>query len=114
MHQAIKLLVYPVKDIVRAKGLYRKLLGVEPYTEGPYYVGFRVEGQEIGLDPNGHSKGVAGPVGYWQVDDIKKSLRQLLDAGWRSQQEVTDVGAGKLIAAVNDPDGNTIGLVQSP
>jgi hypothetical protein len=28
------------------------------------------------------------------------------------QQEVRDVGAGKLIASVKDADGNVIGLVQ--
>jgi predicted enzyme related to lactoylglutathione lyase len=30
------------------------------------------------------------------------------------QQEVKDVGGGKLIASVKDPDGNVIGLIQSP
>ena len=47
----------------------------------PYCVGFRVADQEIGLDPNGHKTGMSGPVGYWEVDDIKKSLQLLLKAG---------------------------------
>jgi hypothetical protein len=33
---------------------------------------------------------MTGPVGYWQVDDIKKNLQLLLDAGAQAQQEVTD------------------------
>ena len=53
MPQGITLLVYPVKDLARAKTLYSKLLGVEPYADAPYYVGFRIGDQEIGLDPNG-------------------------------------------------------------
>jgi hypothetical protein len=75
MNQGIRTFIYPVKDRARAKTLYSKLLGIEPYVDSAYYVGFRVGDQEIGLDPNGHNKGMTGPVGYWQVSDIKKSLR---------------------------------------
>ena len=56
MTQGITLLVYPVKDLTQAKALYSTLLGVEPYVDQPYYVGYRVGDQEIGLDPNGHDK----------------------------------------------------------
>jgi predicted enzyme related to lactoylglutathione lyase len=114
MNQGIQLLVYPVKDIARAKALYRTLLGVEPYADAPYYVGFRVGDQEIGLDPNGHQAGLTGPVGYRQVTDIKKSLKSLLDAGAQTVQDVKDVGGGKLIAWVKDTDNNITGLMQSP
>lgn len=113
MDPGISLFVYPVKDLARAKKLYGTLLGVEPYADAPYYVGYRVGGQEIGLDPNAQSKGT-GPLGYYQVKDIKKTLQSLLVAGARAQQEVKDVGGGKLIATVLDADGNLIGLVQSP
>jgi predicted enzyme related to lactoylglutathione lyase len=114
MNQGIRLLVYPVTDIARAKTLYRKLLGIEPYVDEAYYVGFRVGDQEIGLDPNGHKQGITGPVGYWEVDDIKQSLQSLLDAGAQAQQEIKDVGGGKLIALVKDASNNIIGLIQSP
>ena len=112
MNQAISLFVYPVKDLVQAKTLYRQLLGVEPYADTPYYVGFRVGNQEIGLDPYGHSKGMTGPIGYQQVDDIKLSLQLLLEAGAQIQQEVQNVGGGKLIAWLKDADGNLLGLMQ--
>jgi len=114
MTDGIKTFIYPVKDIAQAKKLYGKLLGVKPYTDEAYYVGFRVGDQEIGLDPHGHSQGMTGPIGYWHVNDIKKSLQLLLDAGAQAQQEVTDVGEGKLIASVKDADNNIIGLIQSP
>lgn len=76
--------------------------------------GFKIGDQEIGLDPHGHSQGTTGPVGYWQVKDIKRSLQVFLDADAQAQQKVTDVGGGKLIAAVKDADGNVIGLMQLP
>ena len=114
MNYDIKLFVYPVKDLSQAKRFYSKLLGVEPYVDGAYYVGFKVGDQEIGLDPNGHNKGMTGPIGYRQVDDIQKSLQLLLDAGAQIQQEVTDVGGGRLIAWVKDADGNITGLMQEP
>ena len=114
MNQGIRLFIYPVKDVAQAKTLYSKLLGIEPYMDEAYYVGFKVGDQEIGLDPNGHNKGMTGPVGYWHVTDIKKSLQLLLDAGAQAQQEVTDVGGGKLIASIKDADSNIIGLMQLP
>ncbi len=114
MVQGFSVVIYPVTDLVQAKTLYRTLLGVEPYSDEAYYVGFRVGDQEIGLDPHGYAKGMTGPVGYWLVNDIQNSLQLLLDAGARVQQEVQDVGGGKLIASVKDADGNITGLVQSP
>jgi predicted enzyme related to lactoylglutathione lyase len=114
MGQGLSVIVYPVKDIARAKSLYSKLLGVEPYVDEAYYVGYRLGDQEIGLDPNGHQKGMTGPVGYCEVDDIKQRLQVLLEAGAQLQQPVTDVGYGKLIASVRDADGNSLGLMQSP
>ena len=56
---------------------------------------------------------MTGPVGYWHVDDIKNIMKLLVNAGVQAQQEVKDVGGGKLIAAVKDADGNIIGLIQS-
>lgn len=114
MIRGIRLFVYPVKDIARAKTLYSKLLGTEPYADSPYYVGFKVGDQEIGLDPNGHSKGMTGPIDYWEVGDIRESVKEFRAAGAQVQQDVRDVGGGKLIALIKDADGNAIGLAQSP
>ena len=89
-------------------------MGVAPYADEAYYVGFRVGDQELGLDPNGHSQGMTGPVGYWEVDDIEETLALVLGAGAEEQQPIRDVGGGKLIASVKDADGNITGLMQSP
>ena len=70
MTKGIKTIIIPVRDLTAAKALYRTALDVEPYADRPYYVGFRVGDQEIGLDPNGHNHGMTGPVGYCHVDDV--------------------------------------------
>ena len=122
MNQGVRTIIYPVKDVARAKTLFRKLLGVEPHADQPYYVGFRLGDQEIGLIqeslatrqwdvPNGHK---AGMTAFYHVDDIKQSLQSLLDAGAQIQQDVKDVGGGMLTAIIGDADGNIIGLIQSP
>jgi len=112
--QGIRTFIYPVKDIAQAKVSYNKFLGIEPYMDEAYYVGFKIGDQDIGLDPNGHKQGMTGPVGYYHVDDIQKNLQILLDAGAQIQQEVKDVGGGKLIATVKDASDNIIGLIQLP
>ena len=114
MTQGMRTIIYPVKDLAAAKALYGTLLGVEPYVDEAYYVGFRVEGLEVGLDPNGHGQGQTAPIDYWEVDDIEKSLESLVAAGAEVQQPAKDVGGGKLIAWVKDADGNLTGLAQSP
>jgi predicted enzyme related to lactoylglutathione lyase len=114
MTSGMQTIIYPVKDIGAARQLYGELFGVAPYADEPYYVGFKVDGQDAGLDPNGHSKGMTGPVGYWHVDDINATLEVLVGAGAETDQAVRDVGGGRLIATVKDPDGNVIGLLQDP
>ena len=110
----MNIVIFPVRNIDKAKPVYTSLLGIEPYMDQPYYVGYRTGDQEIGLDPSGHDKGMTGPVGYLEVEDITASLAALVAAGASVKDDVSDVGGGKLIATVTDPDGNSLGLAQSP
>ena len=55
---------------------------------------------------------MTGPVAYWHVADIGKSVQALLESGARMQQDVRDVGGGRLVATLTDADGNVIGLLQ--
>jgi hypothetical protein len=48
MTEGIKAIIYPVRDLAKAKTLYGKLLDVEPDMDEPYYVGFNVGGQDVG------------------------------------------------------------------
>jgi predicted enzyme related to lactoylglutathione lyase len=113
MGQGIKTIMFPVRDLAGAKALFQDLLGVEPYADLPNYVGFRVDGQEIGLDPKGHAKGMTGPVGYWHVEDVPAALQRLVDAGAQTQQTVKDLGGGRLSAIARDVNGNVIGLIKA-
>src|ERR1700683_5669238 len=97
MNQGAKTIICPVSDVAQAKRLYGALLGVEPYRDSPYYIGFRVGDQEVGLDPHGHRG--AGAVAYYEVDDIKESLQQLLEAGAATLEDVKDGGGGKLVGS---------------
>jgi predicted enzyme related to lactoylglutathione lyase len=114
MTSGIRTIIYPVNDLEKAKAVFTALLGVAPAQDAPYYVGYQVDGQDIGLDPNGHAQGMTGPVAYVQVDDIEASVRALADAGAAEQRPITDVGGGRRIAVMKDADGNPIGLLQDP
>ncbi len=108
MNQGVRTIIYPVKDVARAKTFFIKLLGLEPFVDSSYYVGFRIGDQQIGLDPYGHK---AGMTAYYSVDNVKQSLESLVDAGAQIQQEIKDIGGGAQTAIVRDPDGNIIGLI---
>jgi predicted enzyme related to lactoylglutathione lyase len=107
-------IIFPVSDAARSKALFRQWLGVDPYIDQPYYVGFRLGEQEIGLDPNGHKQGMTGPVAYQIVDDIRGRLQALTSSGAQVVQDVRDVGNGRLVASLKDADGNMLGLMQDP
>src|SRR5256884_5890031 len=107
-------IISPVKAPAAAKQLFGTAFSVPAYIDEPYYVAFNVGGQDVGLDPNGHAKGMTGPVTYWRVDDINESLAALVATGAVTQQPVSDVAGGRLIATAKDADGNPIGLLQDP
>jgi len=110
MNKGVKTIIYPAKDINQSKTLFRKLLGVEPYADQPYYVGFKIGDQYIGLVPNNPE---AGMTAFFHVDDIKNDLQILVDAGAEIIQDIKNVGGGRLIASVRDKDSNLIGLIQN-
>jgi predicted enzyme related to lactoylglutathione lyase len=109
MNKGVKTIIYPVKDMARAKMQFRTLLGVDPSGDQPYYIGFQVGDQDIGLVPNSPE---AGMTAFYHVDDIKQSLQSLQEAGSQTLREITDVGGGRMVASVRDADGNIIGLIQ--
>jgi predicted enzyme related to lactoylglutathione lyase len=110
--QGIKTVLHPVSDLEKAKTVYTALLGIPPQTEGPFYVGYEAEGQQIGLVPGGGPQGMTSPVAYWHVADIEAKLAEVTAAGATLKEPVRDVGGGRLVATVTDPDGNVLGLLQ--
>ena len=108
--EGIKTVLHPVSDLAAAKAMYTALLGVEPQADAPYYVGFDVAGQHIGLVPGGG--GMSSPVAFWHVADIEAKLAEVTVAGATVKEAPHDVGGGRLVATFTDPDGNVLGLVQ--
>ena len=110
--QGIKTVLHPVSDLAKAKAVYAALLGIPSRNDSPYYVGFEAEGQHIGLVPGGASQGMTSPVAYWEVADIEAKLAEVTAAGATVKEPPRDVGGGRLVATVTDPDGNVLGLLQ--
>ncbi|MFB4308553.1 VOC family protein [Actinomadura sp. GTD37] len=110
--QGIKTVLHPVSDLAKAKAVYAALLGVPPTADSSYYVGFEVGGQHIGLVPDGGQQGMTSPVAYWHVLDIEAKIAELTAAGAAVKEAPHDVGGGRLVASVTDPDGNVLGLLQ--
>jgi predicted enzyme related to lactoylglutathione lyase len=106
--------LYPVRDIDKAKATFTALFGFGPHVDSPYYVGYAVDGHEIGLVPSGHDQGMTGPEAFYDVEDMAATLAALQDAGGVVEQDPTDVGAGLLVAKVRDTEGNVIGVKQPP
>ena len=104
--------LHPVTDLTAAKAVYTALLGVQPQTDEPYYVGYEAAGQHIGLVPNGGPQGMTSPVAHWHVPDIEAKLAELTATGATIKDPARDVGWGRLVATVTDPDGNVLGLIQ--
>lgn len=112
MTTGIRTIIYPVGDLAKAKAVFEGLSGAAPHTDQPYYVGFRVDGQEIGLDPNGRQQGLTGAVAFWHVDDLDARVGKLQELGARVVQPTRSVGGGRRIAVLEDADGNMVGLLQ--
>ena len=104
--------IYPASDLQAAKKFFTKLLGVEPYFDEAFYVGYTVEGYELGLDPDADSS--AGAVTYWGVGDAEAALAWLLAAGAKPHGEVRDVGDDIRVATVTVLDGTVLGIIENP
>jgi predicted enzyme related to lactoylglutathione lyase len=120
MFHGLRTAIYHVHDLAAAKTWYSRVLGVQPYFDEPFYVGFNVGGYELGLQPSDAapaetSAGVsAGVVAYWGVENAEEALARLLVLGARPHQAVQDVGGGIRVAAVADPFGNAFGIIENP
>lgn len=113
MFKKLRTVVYHVSDLQKAKEWYTELTGIAPYFDEPFYVGFDINGCELGLDPDmtGVSTGNHSFV-YWSVDDIESAYKKLLAKGATELQPVTGVGGTIKVAAVNDLWGNAVGLIE--
>jgi predicted enzyme related to lactoylglutathione lyase len=115
MFLGLRTAIYHVDDIDKGKHWYSEVLGVKPYFDQPFYVGFNVAGYELGLQPDGDTADKAtGSVAYWGVADCAAACRRILELGATIHEPVSDVGEGIKVATVKDPFGNVFGLIENP
>ncbi|OFZ69658.1 MAG: bleomycin resistance protein [Betaproteobacteria bacterium RBG_16_58_11] len=116
MLQGLRTVIYGVNDIAHAKAWYSQALGMAPYFDESFYVGFNVGGDELGLNPNTppNSAENAGVVAYWGVEDIAAEFKRLLEIGGKEHSAIQDVGDGIQVATLLDPFGNILGLIHNP
>lgn len=92
-----------------------EILGHPPYFDQDFYAGYKIGHKyELGLMPteSGHKSGAGGSITYWHVEDIQKSMEDIISKGATKHDEISDVGEGIKVASVKDPFGNIIGLIE--
>ncbi|HJZ48594.1 MAG TPA: VOC family protein [Roseiflexaceae bacterium] len=116
MFQGLRTVIYHAPDLAAAKEWYARALGVQPYFDQPFYVGFNVAGYELGLDPDPSSATGTGnsAVAYWGVADAAAALARLVELGATDRLGVQDVGGDIRVASVLDPFGNVFGIIENP
>jgi predicted enzyme related to lactoylglutathione lyase len=116
MFQGLRTAAYQAKDLEKAKAWYSSVLGLQPYFDQPFYVGFNVGGYELGITPGekAGSNRVPAGIAYWGVADAQAAYKRLVEMGATGLEPIQDVGEGILIGAVHDPFGNVLGVIQNP
>jgi predicted enzyme related to lactoylglutathione lyase len=123
MLRGLTTVTYLADDVTAATAWYAELLGAEPYfarsVEGtPAYAEFRIGDyqHELGIlsrrfvAPD-HSRGMAGAIVYWHVDDVHASFERLLALGATAAEQPVERGPGFVTASVIDPFGNLLGVM---
>ncbi|MEU1494180.1 VOC family protein [Streptomyces sp. NPDC005776] len=107
MSPSIRSMVVPVSDLDAAKTIYTALFGA-PHTDQPGYVGYSVDGFEVGLNPHGDVP--EGPVTFTDVDDLDAVRDSLIAAGATERGAPREVAPGVRVCVLADADGNAFGL----
>lgn len=113
MLQKLRTVIYHVSDLQAAKEWYAKATGIQPYFDEPFYVGFDINGFELGLDPSMENVLPGNhTVSYWAVESAKAALEKFTSLGAVLIEDVTNVGGTVQVAVVADPFGNHIGFIE--
>ena len=112
MFLGLRTIVYSAPDLAASQAWWTVALGIEPYFDQPFYVGFNPGGYELGLDPNGDP--AAGPRTYWGVRDIAAAGEHLIATGAVVVDAVQDVGDGIKLGTFRSPAGDLVGLIENP
>ncbi len=113
MFTKLRTVIYNVTDLAKAKKWYAAITGRQPYFDEPFYVGFDIDGYELGLDPD--MTGIVpgnSHVSYWSVASVEAAVSQCTAAGATLVTPPHNVGGSIITAIVQDPWGNAIGLIE--
>ena len=108
----LRTLIYPSADLQADKEWWSQILGYSPYFDESFYVGFDVNGYELGLDPN--AKIEDGPRTYFGVNNVQKSVDHLVKMGCTIYETPTEAGDGIIVGTVRRSNGQLIGLIHNP
>lgn len=110
----LRTLKLEARDLDAAKRFYASALGKPPYFDQPFYVGFEIDGYELGITPaEGETAGPGQSTTYLAVSDVDAALSQWIGLGCVEHEPATDVGDGIRVGAVRDPFGNAIGFIRN-
>src|SRR5215217_1821528 len=108
----LRTVIYPSPELATAKAWWSGLLGIDPYFDEPFYVGFEVGGYELGLLPDANPSD--GAITYWGVDDVASAVEAALAQGATSHAPVSEVGGGIVTGSVTNPMGAIVGFIFNP
>ncbi|OIQ68451.1 glyoxalase-like domain protein [mine drainage metagenome] len=108
----LRTLVYPTANLDQSKDWWKNFLGIDPYFDQPFYVGFNVGGYELGLNPAGSLE--HGPVTYIGVDSMPMAISRAQAQGATVEGPPQDVGEGIEVATLLSATGERFGLIVNP
>lgn len=108
----LRTLIYPTRNLETDKAWWADALGIEPYFDQPFYVGFNVGGYELGLDSNANM--AYGPRTYFGVDDVRAAVDHFVAHGCTIHEAITETGDDIVVATVKKPNGRLLGLIYNP
>jgi predicted enzyme related to lactoylglutathione lyase len=109
MLKRLRSAIYAAPDLQKAKVFYTELLGKAPYFDQPFYVGFDIDGCELGLDPDSEVANKA--TAFWRVEDLDAAISRCVALGGKQRGETMEPGGGIRMAVMLDPVGNLLGLI---
>ena len=114
--QGLRTAIYKVNDLKAAKAWYTSVFRVNPYFDEPFYIGFDIEGYELGLLPDdGSAESKSDNIlVYWGVKDIHEEYERMLNLGATSHENPVNVGGEIMVGTVKDPWGNVLGIIYNP
>ncbi len=111
MLKGLRSLILPTTDLAADRAWFVDALGIEPYFDEPFYVGFEVGGHELGL----HPRDAAAPAeAYWGVDDLDAEMARMEARGATRVADPEDVGEGIRMVQLTTPTGQVVGLIENP